>query len=173
MRFGYVGPDGALGEPAGALYLACLFGKHVYESFADSFSLEFRIGYAAAGGKEAVGGAHSLDVQAFVLVVFEYVLEFILAQQAMVHKYALKLVAYGFVDKHRGDSRINAPGQAEDYDIIAHLGLDGGNLLLYKGDRVQFLSVVHISSSLNNSVLVLPLSRREGGSRPSRLRLHV
>ena len=62
----------------------------------------------------------------------------------MVYKNALKLVADGTVDKHRGNSGINTSGEAENHYIFSDLLLDFFDLGFNKSLGIDFLSVVHI-----------------------------
>ena len=142
-RFGDIGPYRALGQPFGVPDLTGFVGEDVDEGLAYGFALEFGVGDALAGGEEAVCGAYALDVQAHSFVVPEHVLEFILAKQAVVHEYADKAVAYGFVHQKGGDSGVHTAGKAQHYDVIPHLGLDGRDCIRDELRHIDNLTVIH------------------------------
>ena len=143
MGLGDVGPDGALGEPAGAFHQPGLLGEDIDEGLADGLALEFRVGNAAAGGEETVGGPDALDVQALALVVLEDVLEFVLAEETVVDEDALEAVAYGAVHQHCGYGGIDSAGKSQDNAVGAYLTLDFIYLRCNESRRIQYCSVMH------------------------------
>ena len=87
--------DGTLSEPLDPLEESTLVVEDIDESGPDGLALAFRVGDTGQGGVELVGGADALDVQPHALVTLEHLLEFVLAEQAIVDEYAMEPIADG------------------------------------------------------------------------------
>ena len=101
------------------------------ELLADDLALALRLGDACEGVEEVVGGVDGDEADAGRgdEVVLD-LLDFALAQQAVVHEHAGELVADGLVYQSGGHGGINAAGQAADHLGVADLLADLLDLIL-------------------------------------------
>ena len=107
-RLNYIGINSALCQPFHVFYLMSLFIKYIDKAFADDFALFLGIGDSCQQLVEIFTGIHTDYIQPKVLVVVQYVLEFIFPQQAMIHKDASEVFADRFMQQQCSHRRINS-----------------------------------------------------------------
>lgn len=101
--------------------------KDLNENTADGLALRFGIGFTGEGAEEFVSGTNTADVEPHVLVVVEDLLEFVLAQKAVVHENAMETIADGSMEQLRRDRAVNATRKAENDRVVADFRLELGN----------------------------------------------
>ena len=145
-----VGVNGALCQPAGIGYLVGFGVEHLHEVATDDFTLLFRVGHALQVLEEFLRRIHADDVQPEALVVVHHVLEFVLAQQAMVHEDAGQVLPDSAVQQHGGYRRIHASAQAQNDAVVANLLFQLRHRSVYKRSRAPRLVA---TAGLNHKVL--------------------
>ena len=78
--FDHVGVNGALGQPAGALYGACIFVEGLYEQPADDLPFCLGLGNAGQRRQELRRRIGPYHVEAHVFIGGQHVLELVLSQ---------------------------------------------------------------------------------------------
>ena len=119
--------NGTLPEPLDALEESALVVEDIDEGGADGLALAFWIGDPGQGGVEPVRGADALHVEPHAFIALEHLVEFILAEEAVVDENAVEPVADGPVQQHRRHARVDPATQAEDDPVIAQFFLELGH----------------------------------------------
>jgi hypothetical protein len=88
-RLNHVGVNGALGQPAGALYFLRLAIEHLNKRAADGLALLLGVGKPFERGVKLGRGAHAGHVQAQALVSLQHRGKLVLPQQAVIHENAV------------------------------------------------------------------------------------
>ena len=78
--------DGALSQPLCIGNLLCLSIEDLHKITANNLTLLLRVGHAGKITEETLRGIHAYDIQSKHLVVVHHLLEFVLAQHAVVYK---------------------------------------------------------------------------------------
>ena len=128
--FDHVWVDRALGEPARAVDLRGFALENVHERGADGLAFGFGLGHAGKYRQKALAGIDHAQLHGQRVGRPEcrtYLIGLIFAQQAVVHEDAGQLFADGARDQRRHDARIDAPREAEQHAVVAHLLADAGD----------------------------------------------
>ena len=89
-----------MGEPFHTIDFVGFAVEDIDEALADDFALALGLGDAGEGGKEFGRGIYAYDVESEAAIVFKHTVELVLAEHAVVDKYASEAVADGAIDEH-------------------------------------------------------------------------
>ncbi len=130
-RLDHVGVERALHQVAGVLQAAGRLLEDADEQLAHDLALVLGVGDPGQALEVAVGRPHVDELDALVaLERLHHLLALALAQQPGVHEHAGELGPDGLVDQRGGHGRVDPARQRADHPGAAHLGPDGGHLLL-------------------------------------------
>ena len=130
-RLDHVGVQRALHQVAGVLQASGRLLEDADEQLAHDLALVLGVGDPGQALEVAVGRPHVDQLDALVaLERLDHLLALALAQQPGVHEHAGELGPDGLVDQRGGHGRVDPTRQGADHPGAAHLGPDGGHLLL-------------------------------------------
>ena len=125
FAFDHVRVQRALGQPLDVFDFGGGVLEYLDELAADGLALGFRVGDAGQTGEEPGFGIHVTQVQSqAALERVLHLLNFAVAQEAVVHENAGELRPNGPVEQRRGHRRIHAATQPADDAVVAHLFTD-------------------------------------------------
>lgn len=111
--------DSTLRKPFHIFYFMGFLIEHVDKSLAYDFAFAFRLGYSGEFREEFLRSIYADNIQPKALVVVEHIGELVLAEHAVVNKYAGKIAAYSLIEKHSRNRRVNATAQSEHHLVVA------------------------------------------------------
>ena len=100
QRFDHVRINRTLPQPFDVFQLLSLLIEHIDEPFSDNLTLLLRIGYARQFAVKLGFCIYADYIQAQMLVVFQYILELVLAQQTVVNEDTGQILADSPVEQH-------------------------------------------------------------------------
>ena len=134
-----VGIDSTLCQPLGIFYLTCLGIKHFNKVTTYDLTLGFRISSTFQVGKELLAGIHTNYIQTQTFIGIHHLGKLILAQHAMIHEDASKVLAYSTVQQGGTYTRIHTPTQTQYHSVVAQLFLQFLHSGLHKRSSAPLL----------------------------------
>ena len=129
LTFQNVRPDGALGQERNAVQLPGFLSENLDKLAADDFPLGLRVGNPRQFVQEPVHSVHINEVRIHLVAEhLDDLLRLSLAQQAVVHMDADKLLADGLNEQRRHHRGVHAAGQRQQHLFVPYLLPNLGDL---------------------------------------------
>jgi hypothetical protein len=134
--------DGTLTKPFSVGNLLSFLIKYLDKVAANDFAFLLRVSHASEVTIETRFSVYADDIEAEALVVAEYILKLIFAEQSVIHEDTGELVADSTVEEHSCDRAVYTTRESKDNAVGTDLLFKFSNGSLYEVSRSPILCAV-------------------------------